>query len=137
MKLVFFILLFTFVPEIVFSNTEKNSYGTSSIFYKGETVNGYKTKISFQFPQCLLDSQILSIEKRESETYLTDVDSLKRVPVRYVYLIGRFNKNDKCKSKTKETELNYEIDSDPRKMTHFFISVESPTKIISVKNNVK
>jgi hypothetical protein len=113
-------------------------YGKLSSFFNGEMHPMYKTKIEFTFPQCLIDSHLLNVERRDSETFLTNPDSGKKEPVRYVLLVGRLNGSHKnCKTGVKETQLQYEIESDPKRMTHFFISTESPAKVSSVQNSQK
>jgi hypothetical protein len=117
-------------------NPPRASYGTNSIFYNGETLPKFKTKIEFNFPHCGLDSRLLNIERRDSRTQLDNPDTGKKVDVRYVYLIGHMPGTHKsCPSKVENTTIQYQIESDPNLMTHFFVSIEVPAKIESIKNN--
>ncbi len=134
--LLLFITLSASAIGFASKNPPRISYGTNSIFYNGETLPKFKTKFEFNFPHCALESRLLNIERRDSITKLDNPDTGKKVSVRYIYLIGHLPGSHKsCPSKVENTKIQYQIESDPNLMTHFFVSIEAPAKIESIKNN--
>jgi hypothetical protein len=135
MFIVYLFLILIFVPSIYATSNPPDLPKLDGSFYVGETYPKFKTKFEFSFPQCLLDSHVLKIERRDSVAQLESVDKGKRVGVRHIYLIGRLSSLSKsCSSNTQETIMKYEIESDKERMTHFIVFLEKPAKITLTKN---
>ncbi len=112
------------------------SNGVPSLFYSREIYPKHRVRIEFEFPQCPLDSRLLNIERRDLDVALDSAENGQKTKVRYVYLTGRLSGMHKeCPSKNLKTTLQYEIEKDPKRITHLFITLESPAKVISLRND--
>lgn len=135
-----FLLLLTHISaaNLAYGKAIAPGFTKSVKYSSGETYPNEPINFTFEFPHCPLSSILPTVKEYQSEVSLPDAYTSKMTKVRVVHLhVFDPGGEQKCPVKKTSNQLTHKVAQDPKKMTHYYVIMDSHMAIKAVSHSKK